>query len=509
MPSFQVSKGLPVQDLPRLWKALLGSMSDAVVIARFAPPDHPVVHVNRAFEEITGYTEEEVRGRDLRVLQGDDTSQSGIDRLREGLAEGRTVRALLRNYTQDGRRFWNEMVLSPVTGDDGSPQYVVGVLHDRTASLQAEEERRQVEEQLRRANQALANSVQELAQRNLQMLALNETVDHLQNCTTSREAEKAVAECVPEIFRRESGAVYLLDDRRETLSPLVVWGGSPPPDQAFPAEHCQAIRRGREFWTEASYPRVRCRHSQPVAGVRELCLALRSHGTALGLLHLRVKVEDGIEEIKEIDENEIKASVLRFAINVAEQIALGLSNIRLRERLHTQAVEDPLTGLYNRRFFKDALERELRRAIRRDSPLSLLMLDLDHFKRVNDRWGHEAGDRLLQRLARLLRTSVRTEDVVVRYGGEEFMMLLPDTELEEAVQLAERLRESFREQESCHQPPDAPPVTLSAGVAARPDSGHTAEALLRAADAALYRAKRRGRDRVETGASPGGSPGFR
>lgn len=349
-------------------------------------------------------------------------------------------------------------------------------------------EQHRIQEKLRRTNDTLAATVQELARRNLQMLALNETVDHLQGCATVQEAEEVLEECVPEIFPQEAGGLYLLDGQRTALQPLVVWGAPAPTDRPFPPEQCQALRRNRDFWTEASHPPASCDHYRRQPEISDLCLSLRSHSQALGLLHLRVAIGDDPDGAQDL-----KAGVLRFAVNAAEQLALTLANIQLRESLHTQAIQDPLTGLYNRRFFNDALDRELRRATRRDSSTALLMIDLDHFKRVNDERGHEAGDHLLQTVAETLRNGVRAEDVIARYGGEEFMVLLPDTGLAEGVILAERLRESFK---SLPADPPFGPFTFSVGVAARPDHGTTVEELLQAVDDALYRAKREGRDRV-------------
>ena len=114
---------------------------------------------------------------------------------------------------------------------------------------------------------------------------------------------------------------------------------------------------------------------------------------------------------------------------LAEHIGLALANLRLREALRNQSIVDPLTGLFNRRYLEQTLERECRRAVRADRPLSVIMLDVDHFKRFNDAWGHEGGDAVLKELAGLLRRSFRGEDVSCRYGGEEFVIVLADASL--------------------------------------------------------------------------------
>lgn len=169
-----------------------------------------------------------------------------------------------------------------------------------------------------------------------------------------------------------------------------------------------------------------------------------------------------------------------------------------RESLHAQATRDTVTGLWNRSAILDVAERGLRRARHQGSPFAVVLADLDWFKDINDAYGHLAGDRALYETARRMQSLVRPHDAVGRWGGEEFLVVLPDCGLAEAAALAERLRAGLEAEEI--RPADAPPVSLTSsfGVAAAdPSEPLSAEALVRAADHALYRAKRRGRNRVE------------
>jgi diguanylate cyclase (GGDEF)-like protein len=186
-----------------------------------------------------------------------------------------------------------------------------------------------------------------------------------------------------------------------------------------------------------------------------------------------------------------------LALWVAELLGLSLANFRLRETLRSQSTRDPLTGLFNRRYMEDSLERELHRAAREEGTLGTIMLDLDHFKALNDQAGHVAGDRVLRSLADLLRSHVRAGDVVCRYGGEEFTVLMPDAGLDETLARAEILRAAV-EDASRTEPL---PVTISAGVAVYPVHASSGSELIDAADAALYAAKARGRNRVMTAAA--------
>jgi diguanylate cyclase (GGDEF)-like protein len=184
----------------------------------------------------------------------------------------------------------------------------------------------------------------------------------------------------------------------------------------------------------------------------------------------------------------------QLAMTVAEDMALALSNLRLRETLRSQAIRDPLTGLFNRRYLEETMERELNRVKRQGMSLGVIMMDLDHFKQYNDTFGHSAGDELLSALGILLKSHIRGEDIACRYGGEEFLLILPGASREIALERAESLRQAVEEMHQHH--PGMKPATLSLGVAVYPDHGDTRLQLIQSADTALYRAKHAGRDRV-------------
>ncbi|MEW6742286.1 MAG: GGDEF domain-containing protein [Planctomycetota bacterium] len=172
------------------------------------------------------------------------------------------------------------------------------------------------------------------------------------------------------------------------------------------------------------------------------------------------------------------------------------SNLRLRELLRQQAIQDPLTGLFNRRYLEDNLLRELARAQRRNAPLCLAMLDLDHFKRFNDAYGHEAGDLLLRELGRVLRENLRKSDIVCRYGGEEFVLVLPDSSVADTRARVEQISVLVKGLQIRRGEQLLAATTVSAGIVSVPEHGSTVEELVRSADGALYAAKQAGRDRV-------------
>jgi diguanylate cyclase (GGDEF)-like protein/PAS domain S-box-containing protein len=164
--------------------------------------------------------------------------------------------------------------------------------------------------------------------------------------------------------------------------------------------------------------------------------------------------------------------------------------------LREQSVRDHLTGLFNRRYMEETLERELLRASRKGLSLGIMMLDVDHFKRFNDTWGHAAGDKILRELGSLLLGQVRGEDIASRYGGDEFIIILPDASREVTRERANRLCEHTRRLKTHFKGQTFEMITFSVGVAAFSENGTTSEELLKAADTALYRAKHEGRDRV-------------
>jgi len=186
----------------------------------------------------------------------------------------------------------------------------------------------------------------------------------------------------------------------------------------------------------------------------------------------------------------------QLAYALAEHIALTISNLDLRDALQVQATRDPLTGLFNRRYMQESLDREIHRARRRGRPLAVMLLDIDHFKRYNDTFGHAAGDEALRFVAEALLFSVRAEDLAVRYGGEEFLVLLPECSLQQAAIRAEEIRKRLKELYVARQGELPGPVTASIGVAAFPVTTDQVELLLKSADDALYKAKHAGRDRV-------------
>jgi diguanylate cyclase (GGDEF)-like protein len=263
------------------------------------------------------------------------------------------------------------------------------------------------------------------------------------------------------------------------------WSDCELPATEFEASECWALRTGHPHLVVAGDSTAPCVHA---AGVTSsyLCIPILAQGEPLGILHLQALTDSAQFEHAE--------SSLKTTF--AGQVGLSIANIKLREALRTQSVRDALTGLYNRRYLEEVLERELRRAGRATHTLGILMIDLDHFKTFNDTYGHDAGDVVLRETAACLLKGVRAEDFVCRYGGEEFVVILPTADIEASRLRGERLRARIRELPVSYQGKPLGMVTISVGVAAFPLHGTSPKELMAEADSALYEAKRGGRDRV-------------
>jgi diguanylate cyclase (GGDEF)-like protein len=216
---------------------------------------------------------------------------------------------------------------------------------------------------------------------------------------------------------------------------------------------------------------------------------LIAQGVAVGVLHLRTSG----------DEPPFDPNQQRLASRIAEYTALALTNLNLRDKLRSQAIRDPLTGLFNRRYMEETLEREIRRANRHNTSVGVILFDIDRMKPINDGFGHDAGDVLLRALGELMLRTFRGEDVACRYGGDEFTIVLPEASLADVWRRAEQFREAVKKLEVVYEGKSLGPVTLSIGVAAYPDHGLTSERVLLAADAASYASKSEGGDRIMVG----------
>jgi len=352
-------------------------------------------------------------------------------------------------------------------------------------------ERSQAQDELSQAHEKLKHSMGELESRNQEAGTLTEMADLLQSCFTLEEASEVIASSAQKLLPGVSGALLLFSASRNVLEAAADWGRNSSMERVFSPNDCWALRRGRLHHSENDLGAVRCSHLGAESRLTSLCTPLMAHGETLGILCLVTEPNASAGASASIPKFN-----LQLAVSIAEQAALSFANLKLREKLRFQSVRDPLTGLFNRRYLDESLERELPNAIRRRRSVGVIMLDVDHFKRFNDMFGHDAGDTVLRELGDYLAKFIRRGDMACRYGGEEFTLILPESSLQDTHRRAEELRTSFQQLSIKHRDTVLGKVTLSLGVAALPDHGTTAAELLQAADGALLRAKEQGRDRT-------------
>lgn len=335
-------------------------------------------------------------------------------------------------------------------------------------------------EYLRRqsAERILVREKQELTRHSQELALVSAGSELIQAAQDEAQLNDAVGRVLRDLLPGSSGYFGLVSPSKDLVEVCARWGGEDAPATFAPSE-CVALQLGRPIHRSQALINVGCGHMRSGAG-DSICMPVRSATGHLGVLHL---------QSTEVLAKERADSVALFAAHVA----LGLTNLRMREALRRQTVRDPLTGLFNRRYFDETLHRELSAARRDNVPLSVLMLDVDHFKQFNDTYGHVAGDDTLRQFGVLLRTGLRESDVVCRYGGEEFAVIVQGANLAEAFSRAERLRKLIEGTDVSSGGRTFAQVTTSIGIACSTEFGHPEE-LVHAADVALYQAKRMGRN---------------
>jgi diguanylate cyclase (GGDEF)-like protein len=302
----------------------------------------------------------------------------------------------------------------------------------------------------------------------------------IQAARDEEQVNQIVAQVMRELLPGSSGFFAIVSPSRDLLEICCRWGELDVPAAFLPAD-CVALQISRPVHRSQSRPRIDCPHVHRDEG-DYVCIPVQGAGGHIGVLH--AAVADAIAPQK-------SDQISLFAAKVG----LGIANLRMREALRSQTVRDPLTGLFNRRYFDETLHREFASAARQLLPLSVLLMDVDHFKRLNDERGHTAGDDALRAFGRILRSTFRDSDVVCRYGGEEFAIILPGADLRQACTRAESLRRLVAESDLTTDGRSVVNFTISVGVATA-DEFRDPHALIRAADAALYQAKRSGRNAV-------------
>ena len=345
-----------------------------------------------------------------------------------------------------------------------------------------------MESRVAERTEELNRSVQNLERRNQESAEINRMGELLQSCHREEEVFTVAARTGQALFPEDSGRIYIVDDH-QGLALVAEWGTETPVRTMEESHTCWAVRRGQLHQDPPDCVDSLCSHCCE-SGVISLCIPLLAEGAVTGVIKINSAAAE-TDTDQAVDERQ------PLLITIAEQVAMAVTNLRLREQLRQQAIQDPLTGLYNRRRLEETLQEELSLAERHGESVGAIMLDVDHFKQFNDTHGHDTGDAALRELGALLNRSLRREDRAFRYGGEEFTLVILKTDAERLGRLAELVRVRVEEQVNLALFTESDgKVTVSLGVALFPDHAGDLHGLLQAADEALYLAKHRGRNQV-------------
>ena len=316
---------------------------------------------------------------------------------------------------------------------------------------------------------------QHVSERTREITLIQAMTTMLNGLDSINDAERIISSILPKLLPNYSGAIFLKNEDERKLQQLVHWGKAWPDDVSVIAN-----------WRQKITANIDVVSSNDIHIINNIVYAgLKANNIDLGVIYL-------ISPRSNINKKE-----QHLLENLTHQISFAFANLSIKNQLQNQAIRDPLTNLYNRRFMFEAFGQALNKAERHKSPLALLMIDVDDFKLFNDKYGHSAGDHVLVKTAEILQTKLRLEDIACRFGGEEFCIICPETNLQDAYLLAEKIRHYISELRVSYAAKTLGAITISTGIAIYPNHGTDANMLLKSADQALYVAKGKGRNITE------------
>ena len=443
------------------------------------------VYANRFVGEILGYSPKEIEEMNVqlfdKLIHPEDTNIVAQHH-QQCLTLGQDKYLELEYRMKDRFGQWHWLHSKDTVferNEAGKPTQILGITQDIS-------ETKQIQEESTLLNQQLAEKVATLEIWHEERVKLGQMNEFLQACLTIEEAELVLLDLLPKLFPQTHGAVYLMNNSNNCLNAIAAWG-LPHSDNNFEPDRCWALRRGNVHLVNSAVSDLYCTHTEHEScSSPTLCQPMIAKGKTLGMLHLRF---DNFHKIDEL--------VRELAETVAQNIAMSFANLTLQEELRYQSLRDPLTGLFNRRYLQESLEKEIDRANRKQQFIGLMMLDIDYFKRFNDTYGHSAGDYVLQMVANYLMSETRNYDTACRYGGEELILVMSDASIEDTVIRAEEVRSGINKLQLQHDGKNLESISVSIGISCFPDDSIEADGLIRVADQALYAAKEAGRNCVK------------
>ncbi|KTD11858.1 regulatory protein (GGDEF domain) [Legionella gratiana] len=403
-----------------------------------------------------------------------------IEQWKESLKGGEFIRNIEFEINKELNVY--EITSSLIKNGHNETNGTVHIIRNITKHIQEQLELKESYEKLNAGMQALQD-------KNEQITLLVEMSDIMLACSSQEELSHVMTKYCQRMLHFASGYLYVMHPSKNYLETAASWGSPNTQETAFTPDECWAIRLGRMHQVNQAHNELICNHVNLSSEQKLsfLCVPLMAQNDIYGLLYMEIAQEAPIA----FSQNQ-QLMITAFS----ELTALAFANVRLRENLRYQSMRDPLTGLYNRRYLEDFLLKQIHQSERTKSPIALLMLDLDHFKKINDTYGHDAGDVALKELGKILQEDVRVGDVAARYGGEEFIVVFYNTDEKMIKSRAESIRNAVSGLQIKYGAQEVGPITISIGISIYPTHGHTPTELIEAADKALYFAKANGKNRI-------------
>lgn len=471
--------------------AILDAIPDAMLTI---DREGVITDINQALLTLFGYSQHELLGQQMEMLIPEPyRSRHPAHRemyFKSPRSRPMGLNMVLFGQQKNGNLISIEISLSPLTTTQG--QFAIAIIRDVSLRIEQTKILQEKEIALTNANIKLKREKEHMEVSHKKSLLLTGLSETLVSCKNQDELVIVISSYASKILDFSNGVLYLFDSSHKYLEATTTWGQPNKYAQIIPPEDCWAIRRGVMHELNAHQAGIACDHiDSPQQQFSYICIPVIAQNEIFGLIYVEVKVDIDIESYRKLQLIE-----QNFLINmVCKTIALAIANIRLRTLLRDQSIRDVLTGLYNRRFLDEYLIKQIFYAKRQNNTIGIIMLDIDDFKKINDMHGHEVGDLVLEKLGHLLTRISRAEDVVCRYGGEEFVCILQNCSLIVTQKRAEQLRRKIQQMTKGSFPPK---VTISLGISMYPDNGSTPNELIETADKALYESKNTGKNKVTT-----------
>ncbi|CAM2881946.1 diguanylate cyclase [Legionella anisa] len=460
--------------------AFLAAIPDAMILVN---QEGKIEFSNNQAEDMFGYTKEELLGQLVEKLMPEKAAKIHPQH-RDNYFKSPRVRPMglgmeLQGKRKNGEIFSVEISLSPLQTTKGLA--AIATIRDVTLRVEQNQLLQQNEKSLRELYETLEKEKLQLESINQKMFTITQLSETFLACNTIEEILESFSSFAHKILDFSDGALYLMHNSRNYLEKKIIWGDLDHYPAIFSSNECWALRRGCIHEVSELQPGVLCQHIKEMKQAQQasLCIPLMAQNEILGLLFIYKSME--------------KSNTLIPV--VAETISLAIANIRLKELLHSQSIRDPLTGLLNRRFLDEYIVKQIGQAKRNKTSIVFIMVDVDNFKRVNDNFGHETGDYVLSRLGNLIPSLVREGDLACRYGGEEFLFVLPNFDANSAKACGENIRNKVNEMRIVIDG-SVSNITISLGISVFPNDGTSSKELIDAADQALYTAKKHGKNRT-------------